>query len=208
MIKPTNLIPGVIGQLEIKHYPTGAKHWAVLCHPHPLYQGSMHNKVITSCAQACNEVGIQALCFNYRGVGHSEGEYGYIDGEVADGQAVIRWLWQHYQVKPSFIIGFSFGSIIAQKLCAGLTKTGLVMIAPPLRYLTGFDSPLAEHTQIIHGQADEIAAFEDTRAWVAQHPQQPRFIAMPNTSHFFHGKLSQLKQHLRQFLSENEHTDD
>src|SRR5436189_4416294 len=90
----------------------------VVCHPHPLYQGTMHNKVVTTIAKAWQEMGMSTLRFNFRGVGLSEGEYGHGEGEQEDLKAVLNWILEQFPNAKICLGGFSFGAFIAAKVAA------------------------------------------------------------------------------------------
>ncbi len=129
-------IKGPSGNLEVKSLGLGEKTiTGIICHPHPLYQGTMDNKVVTTILRAWKELGIATIRFNFRGVGKSEGHYGEGKGEVEDLKAVIDWVQnsQNSQNNRSFKLwlgGFSFGAAIAATVAGQLSKKSQVFQEP------------------------------------------------------------------------------
>ena len=137
-------VPGPAGRLEaaIDSVDTPARAIAVVCHPHPLQQGTMQNKVVTTIARAFAQLGAQVLRFNFRGVGASEGSYADGIGERADALAAIAWSRERCPGLDLYLGGFSFGAAIALGIAAEAGASGLVTIAPPLdRLPAGFVPP-------------------------------------------------------------------
>ena len=89
---------------------------AVVCHPHPLYGGTMHNKVVYRMARGLRRAGVVVLRFNFRGVGRSEGEHAHLEGEIEDARAALAWLRERYPDLPYALAGFSFGSRVITRL--------------------------------------------------------------------------------------------
>ena len=199
------MIQGPLGQLEIavNHIQDGAP-YVLVCHPHPLYGGTMDNKVVTMTAKAYEDMGCNVLRFNYRGVGASEGEYGDIQGEVEDAMAVVHWLIENKSVTTFYFAGFSFGAFIAAKVAAntqslqGKEVKHLLLIAPsvlnsPFEQVT----PLGVDTSVIMGDADEVVAFDAVQDWADNLYPPLELIVMEQAGHFFHGRLTELKQHIK-----------
>ena len=116
----TFLLSGAIGQLEVMTTWTGdsAVGVAIICHPHPLKEGTMHNKVVTILAKAFEKLGFATVRFNYRGVGKSEGSYGDIQGEIEDLLSVKSWVNQVLPEVNCYLAGFSFWRIYCCQCCA------------------------------------------------------------------------------------------
>ena len=195
------LISGAIGQLEIAiSEPSVDKPSALglICHPHPLHEGSMNNKVVTTVAKTFNQLDAVAVRFNYRGVGQSEGKYGEGIGEIDDAHAVLEYVRQEYPELPLWIAGFSFGGYIAANLAKQCQADLLVCIGPAVETfdfteLVEFPCP----TIVVQGEQDEIVPPDKVYAWVETVMTQKQLIRMPETSHFFHRKLI----HLRDLLA-------
>lgn len=198
-------INGPIGKLQaITAWPdhSACGTVAVLCHPHPLYQGSMLNKVVTTMHKACMEVGVATVRFNYRGVGESDGTYGDIDGELDDCQAVIDWVKQQLPHFKLALAGFSFGSYIAADRAQANHTEWLISVGPPVERmpfntLTNMQCPWL----VVQGDDDEVISAPATYEWAAHPPSPLELIRMPATSHFFHGKLLELREHLVRWLA-------
>ena len=172
---------------------------AIVCHPLPTEGGSMHNKVVTMAARALREVGATTLCFNFRGVGQSEGRFDDGVGELDDLRAVAAWARANHPDKILWLAGFSFGAYVSLRLAVELRAAALVSIAPPVGRSWDFSAievPTAPWL-VIQGEADEIVDPQAVFAWLATLPRQPRLVRMPDTSHFFHRKLIDLRGALK-----------
>ena len=172
---------------------------AIVCHPLPTEGGSMHNKVVTMAARALREVGATTLRFNFRGVGQSEGRFDDGVGELDDLRAVAAWARANHPDKILWLAGFSFGAYVSLRLAVELRAAALVSIAPPVGRSWDFSAievPSAPWL-VIQGEADEIVDPQAVFAWLATLPRQPRLVRMPDTSHFFHRKLIDLRGALK-----------
>ncbi len=168
---------------------------AIVCHPLPTEGGTMHNKVVTMAARALREVGATTLRFNFRGVGQSEGRFDDGDGELDDLRAVAAWARERHPHKALWLAGFSFGAYVSLRLAVELRAAALISIAPPVGRSWDFSAieiP-AGPWLVIQGDADEIVDPQAVHAWLATLPRQPQLVRMPDTSHFFHRKLMDLR---------------
>jgi alpha/beta superfamily hydrolase len=175
---------------------------AIICHPHPLYQGSMQNKVVTIMAKTFDQLGLKTLRFNFRGVGKSEGKYGERIGETEDLYAIYHWVKQVLPDHQIWLSGFSFGGYIAAKVASEVKVPQLVTIAPGITHhdfhtLSAVSCPWL----IVQGDADEITPFPEVKAFVTQYPGEITFRVISGASHFFHGRLMELKDILISELS-------
>lgn len=168
---------------------------AIVCHPLPTEGGSMHNKVVTMTARALRESGITTLRFNFRGVGQSEGSFDDGNGELDDLRAVAAWARAEHPDKALWLAGFSFGAWVSLRAAVELGAAALVSIAPPVDRSWSFDDIAIPATPwlVIQGEADEIVEAGAVFDWLATLPQAPRLVKMPDTSHFFHRKLIDLR---------------
>lgn len=176
---------------------------AVLCHPHPQHQGTMLNKVVNTMARAMNDLGIPAVRFNFRGVGASSGQFADGVGETEDALAVARWALARYAGASLWLGGFSFGGMVAANAALGATPAQLITIAPAvsrLKNLLGGSQPTCPWL-IVHGEADEVVDCDDTIEWVNELEPGPQLIVLPDVDHFFHGRLTLLRQTLVQNLA-------
>jgi alpha/beta superfamily hydrolase len=165
---------------------------AVVCHPHPLHQGTMNHKVVTTLARAFVRLGAAALRFNFRGVGASAGSYADGVGEREDALAAVAWARAEWPGKPLYLAGFSFGAAVALAVAARVAPRGLVTVAPPIDRLP-IDLRLPECPWLlIHGRADEVVPVEPVVAWCAALARPPRLVVPEGVGHFFHGQLGLL----------------
>ena len=205
-------INGASGAIETLWQPVdhprqntqGLPYVAVLCHPHPLYGGTMHNKVVHTLARVLRDHDIPVLRFNFRGVGNSDGVFSNGVGECVDLLTVVQQLQQQ---EPSAVIlgGFSFGAYVTALAVQRLTTTviceHMLLIAPPVGK-PDYDFPQylpCRHVHIVQGTEDEIVTVESVQQWVQNIPQAS--ISMLRSGHFFHRKLTDLKHCLQQFLA-------
>ena len=168
---------------------------AIVCHPLPTEGGSMHNKVVTMTARALRESGITTLRFNFRGVGQSEGVFDDGQGELEDLRAVAAWARAEHPDKALWLAGFSFGAWVSLRAAVELGAAALVSIATPVGRSWSFDDITIPTIPwlLIQGEADEIVDAGAVFDWVATLPTPPRLVKMPDTSHFFHRKLIDLR---------------
>jgi len=162
----------------------------------------MDNKVISSLGRACEALGVASVRFNYRGVGESTGAYGEIEGEVADCRAVIDWVLERRPQDKLWLMGFSFGSYIAARnVEASPHVTQLVTVAPSVEH-ADFNSLPRIHCPwlIVMGEKDEVVPPESVFTFAEHRAEHPTLIKMPETSHFFHRKLVDLKTVLLDYL--------
>lgn len=193
------MIPGPAGNIEaVVHYPKEQKPAiAIVCHPHPLFDGTMHNKVVTTLVKTFNELGMTAIRFNFRGIGKSDGKYDNTIGETDDLIAVINWAQENFPNSDLYLSGFSFGSFVAAKVVNQFDVKKLILIAPPVHdfnftALPEFHCPWV----VVQGDADEVVPADQVFAWVHSRKHQPELITMHGVGHFFHGKLVDLRERL------------
>lgn len=175
---------------------------AVIAHPHPLFGGTMQNKVVQTLARAFVQCGWQAVRFNFRGVGASAGSYDEGRGEAADMQAVID---QVAPTGPLALAGFSFGAFVtshvARTLTPGRSLDKLVLVGTAAsRFEVAPVAPeLHEQTLVLHGEQDDTVPLVSVMDWAR--PQSLPVTVIPGVEHFFHGQLPLLKtlvaRHLR-----------
>jgi len=202
-------IPGPAGLLEARiedPLPEGASRRVVgvVCHPHPLHGGTMQNKVVHTAARAMQEAGAATVRFNFRGVGASAGRYDKGIGELEDALAVITWAREHFACDALWLGGFSFGAATALQAAAqGARPARLVTIAPPVgRIIT---QPVARPDcpwLIVQGDQDELIDLSVVRAWAAGFKPEPQLCVIEGAEHFFHGKLTQLREAILEFVRE------
>lgn len=188
-------IAGQAGALEAVVEDPGVQSpsYGVICHPHPLYGGTMDNKVVTTVARALQETGIPTLRFNFRGVGASAGEFDQGVGETADADAVAAWGAERWAGRSLVIAGFSFGGYVALRLAQQRLPRCLITIAPAVQ---GFAASTAvPHCPwlVVQGDADELVDPSMVIDWVNTLDPKPRLVVLPGVGHFFHGRLRELR---------------
>lgn len=201
MDTPTT-IAGPAGRLEVALDPADAPArpvLAIVCHPLPTEGGTMHNKVVTMAARALRECGIATLRFNFRGVGASDGAFDDGRGELDDLRAVAAWARAQHPGQALWLAGFSFGAWVSLRGAVELGAAALISIAPPVGRGWDFDGIVLPEVPwlVIQGQADEIVDAAAVRAWVAGLPRPPQLVEMPDTGHFFHRRLMDLRGALK-----------
>ncbi|MBA3564444.1 MAG: alpha/beta hydrolase [Gammaproteobacteria bacterium] len=199
-------IDGPAGRLEalLDEPKQPASAVAVVCHPHPLHQGTMRNKVVHTLARAFNELELPVVRFNYRGVGASEGRYGDVVGETRDALAVVGWARHRWPGVDIWMGGFSFGAVVALRVALATEIAQLVTIAPPVEQLEpgGGGQPDCPWL-IVQGDRDEVVDCEAVVAWVNELAPGPRLVVLEGVSHFFHGRLTELKETLVDILGKS-----
>jgi alpha/beta superfamily hydrolase len=167
---------------------------AVICHPHPLQGGTMHNKVVTMLERSLRESGLDTVRFNFRGVGASEGEFDNGLGEGDDLAAVVKWARGVHPGDALWLAGFSFGSFVSISNAVRLQADALVSIAPPAgRWdFSSLRTPSCPWL-IVQGEEDEVVDPQAVYDWIESLDAEPVLVRMPETSHFFHRRLMDLR---------------
>jgi len=193
------LIDGPVGAIECAiDRPTDELHRetprgvAVVAHPHPLFGGTMDNKVAQTLARALVLLGYETVRFNFRGVGATAGTHDEGRGESDDLLAVVAAMRR--PGLPLVLGGFSFGAYVttlaAARLSGAEAAERLVLVGPSTQRAT--PAPVPADTLVIHGEQDDVVPLSATLDWAR--PQQLPVIVMPGVGHFFHGQLTQLRQ--------------
>jgi len=176
----------------------------LVCHPHPLYGGTMHNKVVFKAAQALQILGVPALRFNFRGVGHSTGIYDEGRGEMDDVRFALEFLSRRYPGLPVILGGFSFGAFVALRVATIDDRVqAMIGLAVPARmfegeYLQGSHKPKL----IIQGTKDELAPYALASQWFEQVPAPKSLVAVQGAEHFFQGHLDEIQAIIVSFVQD------
>lgn len=190
-------LPGPAGALEVwTDVAEGEARagTAVICHPHPLHGGTLHNKVVTTLERSLRELGLDTVRFNFRGVGASAGGFDEGIGETEDLAAVAAWVRRVHPGDALWLAGFSFGSYVALRAARRLGAAALIQVAPPAGRWDFASVDLPEGPWlVVQGEADEVVDPEAVYAWVASVPLPPRLVRIPDTGHFFHRRLLDLR---------------
>ncbi len=176
--------------------------FAVVCHPHPLYGGTLDNKVVYTVARALEKLGAPAIRFNFRGVGASAGSYDAGRGETADALAAVAYGRRRWPNAALWLAGFSFGGAVAVRAAGEAGPQRLIAVAPGITTITVTDAaPPACPWLIVHGDADEVVPLEAVRAWADTLSPAPQMRVLPGASHFFHGRLNELRDVVLEFMA-------
>ena len=202
------LLPGPAGTIELAcALPEAAvarAGVALICHPHPLQGGTMHNKVVTITERALLELGLATVRFNFRGVGESEGVHDNGVGETDDVVAIADWLRAECPGDALWLAGFSFGSYVSLRAAPRVQPAQLILIAPPAgRWDFSDIAAPAYPWLIVQGEEDEVVDPAAVFAWADTLQPPPNLIRMPETGHFFHRRLMDLRGALKNALGAN-----
>jgi uncharacterized protein len=199
-------IPTPLGHLEgiLKPEEAGVIpiYSALVCHPHPLYGGTMHNKVVFKVAQTLQSLNMPALRFNFRGVGHSTGNYDEGRGEMDDVRYALEFLSRRYPGLPVVLGGFSFGAYVGLRVAAVDDRVqAMIGLGVPGRVLNG---DVLEGSQkpklIIQGTNDELAPYDQAAQWFEQVPAPKSMVAVRGADHFFQGRLDEVQAIITNFV--------
>lgn len=190
-------IRGGAGAIEaLLEVPAGARAdlISVCCHPHPLYGGTLQNKVVHTLARAAQDAGVATLRFNFRGVGASEGAHDDGAGESEDAIAIAAWARRERGYRTLWSLGFSFGAFVAFRLAAEAGAALLVTVAPPVQR---FEFPRlavpACPWLVVQGDRDELVNHESVLAWTRALSPPPEVRILAGAEHFFHGRLTEMR---------------
>jgi uncharacterized protein len=176
--------------------------FAVICHPHPLFGGTLHNKVVYTVARALEQCGAPAIRFNFRGVGESAGRYDDGRGETQDALAVIAYGRERWPHACLWLGGFSFGGAVAVLAAAEAQPQRLLLVAPGITKidLTRAPPPACPWL-IVQGDADDVVPAPLVLGWAHSLNPQPAISVLPGAGHFFHGRIHELRDAVLAFMS-------
>jgi uncharacterized protein len=204
---------GPVGHLEalLNAGAPNATHAAVVCHPHPLFGGTLHNKVVFHAMKALNSFGFPVLRFNFRGTGLSQGEHDQGRGEVDDVLAALDWLDAEFHL-PLIFAGFSFGTAVGLRAACPDPRVKLVIslgtpVAPPSddsefprTYTFDFLQHCAKPTLFISGSRDPFGPRKKLETLVASAPEPKKLVLIESADHFFAGHLHELRASIEHWL--------
>ncbi|MDJ0712024.1 MAG: alpha/beta fold hydrolase [Woeseiaceae bacterium] len=199
-------IDGPVGRLEAVLDRPGAaalEGCAVVCHPHPQHGGTLHNKVAHTLSRAFVRSGFEVLRFNFRGTENSDGTFDSGIGELDDALAALHWLSDRHPDLPIWLAGFSFGAAIAVKAAAAEHVDGLISVAPAIsRFASGLETQPQCPWLVIQGDEDELVDIDETVEWFNSLEPGPELLLFPGGEHFFHGRLTALREAVTEFIAE------
>lgn len=205
----TFFIAGAAGRLEAMLWTVADANprlAAVVCHPHPLFGGTMHNKVVYQVAKALHNEGAPVLRFNFRGAGLSEGSHDKGRGEQDDVRAALDYLSEQFPGKPILLAGFSFGAWVGLRVgCEDTRVTALIGLGLPANESDlSFLRSCAKTKLIIQGGNDQYGSRANVEALVATMPEPKRLVIVDGVDHFFAGKLDHVGAAISTWLAGND----
>jgi alpha/beta superfamily hydrolase len=204
----TFFLDGPAGKLEalLNEGAPGATHAALVCHPHPMFGGTVHNKVVYHAMKTLNSFGFPALRFNFRGAGLSEGQHDHGKGEVEDVRTALDWLGSAYSL-PIVFCGFSFGAATGLRAaCPDERVVGIISLGTPVAvegrtYTYKFLEHCAKPKLFISGSRDEYSPQENLKQVVALTPEPKQLVFVQDGDHFFEGKLPAMQAAIQEWVS-------
>lgn len=200
-------LEGPAGKLEaILWSPIGgpAKMAAVVCHPHPLFGGTMHNKVVYQAAKSLDALGLAVLRFNFRGAGKSAGKHDRGIGEREDVRAAFNFLAAELPSVPMMLAGFSFGCWVGLRVgCEDARVSSLIGLGAPVNNADfSYLSQCTKPKLFVHGEKDQFGDATKLRRMVESLPGESRVVIVDDADHFFAGKLERLDAAITEWMKE------
>ena len=208
-------VDGPAGRLEalLNTGADTATHAAVVCHPHPMFGGTLHNKVVFHTMKALNSFGFPVLRFNFRGTGLSQGEHDQGNREVDDVRAALDWLHAEYRL-PLVLAGFSFGAAVGLRAaCADARVRAVIGVGAPVgpvvaesevprTYTFDFLQECAKPKLFVSGARDQFGPHAQLEALVASAPEPKKLVLIEGADHFFEGRLRELREAIEMWVKE------
>jgi uncharacterized protein len=178
---------------------------ALVCHPHPLFGGTMHNKVVYNTAKSLDALGLPVLRFNFRGAGLSAGEHDRGHGEKDDVRTALNFLGSEFPATPLLLAGFSFGAWVGLRVgCEHPRVAYLIGLGIPVNSTDfSFLHQCAKSKLFVHGSNDEFGAIDKVKALVPTIPGENHLVVVEGVNHFFSGKLEQLDAAITNWVSDS-----
>jgi alpha/beta superfamily hydrolase len=204
-------LPGPAGQLEalLNGGAPEATYAAVVCHPHPLYGGTLHNKVVFHAMRALHHFGFPVLRFNFRGTGLSHGEHDKGTGEIDDVRFALDWLDQEFCL-PMIFAGFSFGAAVGLRAaCPDPRVQAVIGLGTPISpvdvrsYDYTFLETCTKPKLFVSGSRDQFASKAKLEALVAPLPEPKKLVIIEAADHFFEGRLREMREAIEHWLREH-----
>lgn len=201
-------LEGPAGRLEalLNTGAEGASYSALVCHPHPLFGGTMHNKVVYAAMKALNQAGFPVLRFNFRGAGLSQGEHNHAHGEVEDVRAALDWLDRQFRL-PILFAGFSFGAAVGLRAaCPDQRVVALISLGTPVEaegraYQYGFLRDCHKPKLFVSGGRDQYGPRAALEQVVAAAAEPKQLVLIEEADHFFEGHLHELRNAISTWIA-------
>ena len=203
-------LEGTVGKLEALLNEGGENptHAALVAHPHPLFGGTLHNKVVFHAMKALNSFGFPVLRFNFRGTGLSEGEHAHGDGEVEDVRVALDWLDREFRL-PIMLAGFSFGAAVGLRVgCPDDRVLAVIGLGLPVGAIEGrhyeyeFLENCAKPKLFISGTRDQFGPREKLEQLVQALPDPKKLVLIEAADHFFEGRLGEMRDAMEPWVRE------
>jgi len=203
-------LPGPAGQLEalLNEGAESATHAALVCHPHPMFGGTMHNKVVFHAMKALNGFGFPVLRFNFRGAGLSQGDHDEGRGEVEDVRSGLQWLRDRFHL-PIIFAGFSFGTAVGLRAaCPDPDVAAMIALGTPVApvddrtYDFSFLESCTRPKLFVSGARDQFGPRARLEELVASLPEPKRLLIIEGADHFFAGRLAELRKAIEEWVKE------
>jgi alpha/beta superfamily hydrolase len=201
-------LEGPAGRLEalLNAGTPEATHAALVCHPHPVFGGTLHNKVVFHAMKALNGFGFPVLRFNFRGAGLSEGLHDHGNGEAEDVRAALDWLEREYTL-PIIFAGFSFGAAVGLRVaCPDDRVKAIIGLGTPIapvddrNYDFTFLQSCAKLKLFVSGTRDQFGPKAKLQAMVDALPEPKRLVFIESADHFFEGRLREMRESIEDWL--------
>jgi alpha/beta superfamily hydrolase len=206
-------LDGPAGRLEtlLNAGAATASHAAVVCHPHPLFGGTLHNKVVFHTMKALNSFGFPVLRFNFRGTGLSAGDHDEGKGEVEDVRTALDWLDHEFHL-PLILAGFSFGAAVGLRAGSSDERVKALIgvgtpVAPvisdtelPRTYTYDFLGNCVKPKLFVSGARDRFGPREKLEALVESVPEPKKLVVIEGADHFFEGRLRELRETIESWV--------
>jgi alpha/beta superfamily hydrolase len=203
-------LDGPAGRLEalLNMGAENATHAALVCHPHPLFGGTLHNKVVFHAMKALNSFGYPVLRFNFRGAGLSQGEHDHGNAEVEDVRAALDWLDREFHL-PLILAGFSFGAVVGLRVACPDSRVraaiGLGLPVAPIDnrpYDFAFLDSCVKPKLFVSGDRDQFGPRAKLEAIVRSLPAPKKLVIIEGADHFFEGRLRELREAIEAWVPE------
>jgi alpha/beta superfamily hydrolase len=203
-------LDGPAGRLEalLNSGAENATHAAVVCHPHPLFGGTLHNKVVFNAMKALNGFGFPVLRFNFRGTGLSEGVHDKGHGEEDDVRAALDWLDREFHL-PLIFCGFSFGTAVGLRVaCPDGRVKAVIGLGTPVAPVDGrayeFSclESCAKPKLLVSGDRDQYGSRAQLEKLTASLPEPKKLVIIEGADHFFEGRLREMRETVENWIRE------
>jgi uncharacterized protein len=203
-------LDGLAGRLEalLNAGAENATYAALVAHPHPLYGGTLHNKVVFHTMKALNSFGYPVLRFNFRGAGLSQGEHDHGNGEVEDVRTALNWMEHEFRL-PLIFAGFSFGAAVGLRAaCPDVRVKALVGLGLPVAaiddrvYDFDFLKSCTKPKLFVSGDRDQFGPRAKLEAVVQALPEPKKLVIIEGADHFFEGRLRELRDAIESWIKQ------